>query len=140
MTTILGQDGWRELLAVSGLLVVALPLTRETRGVVGARELSKLPKGAIVLNVARGGLVDEDALIEALGKGALGGAGLDAFATEPLPAQSPLWHEPRALVSPRLGQPPIEGAQKWEGLFEQNLARFAKGEALQNLVARNLGY
>ncbi|MBS2022852.1 MAG: D-2-hydroxyacid dehydrogenase [Deltaproteobacteria bacterium] len=140
VTTVVGQDGWRELLEMTGALFLALPLTRETEKIIGPRELKRLPPGAVIVNVARGGLLDEDALVAALREGKLGGAGLDTFATEPLPKESPLWTLPNVLVSPHLGNVFGPGTQPWEALFEQNLARFVRGEALANLVDRKRGY
>jgi D-3-phosphoglycerate dehydrogenase len=90
------EEGLREADAVS----LHVPLTSQTRGILGARELSLLPKGAIVVNASRGGLIDENALVKAIGAGALHGAGLDTFETEPLPESSPLIGEKRIVLSP----------------------------------------
>lgn len=89
-----------EGLAQADIVSLHVPLTDETRGLLGARELALLPPGAIVVNASRGGLVDEDALLEAIRSGHLRGAGLDTFAEEPLPAGSPLLAEPRVVLSP----------------------------------------
>ncbi|HTS14829.1 MAG TPA: phosphoglycerate dehydrogenase [Candidatus Sulfotelmatobacter sp.] len=91
-----------DLLARADALTVHVPLTRATRGRIGAAELAALPAGAIVLNVARGGIIDEAALAEALTSGHLGGAGLDVFTTEP-PAGSPLLTAPNTVLTPHLG-------------------------------------
>lgn len=90
----------REVLADADVFVVALPLTAETRGLVGADVLRALPASALLVNVGRGLTVDEGALIDALRGGRLAAAALDAFAVEPLPADSPLWTDPRVFVSP----------------------------------------
>jgi D-3-phosphoglycerate dehydrogenase / 2-oxoglutarate reductase len=93
-------DHLDDLLARSDAVTVHAPLTPQTRGILGRRELSLLPRGALVINVSRGGQVDEQALAELLATGHLGGAGLDTFATEPLPADSPLLVAPNTLLSP----------------------------------------
>jgi D-3-phosphoglycerate dehydrogenase len=89
-----------DLLQRSEMLSLHLPLTPETRGLIGRRELLLLPPGAIVVNVSRGGILDEDALAELLRSGHLGGAGLDVFETEPLPAASPLFSTPNTVLTP----------------------------------------
>ena len=93
-------DDLDDLLARSDAVTVHAPLTPQTRGILGRRELSLLPQGALVINVSRGGQVDEQALAELLTAGQLGGAGLDTFGTEPLPADSPLLGAPNTLLSP----------------------------------------
>ena len=90
------EDGLR----VADIVSLHVPLSDETRRLLGARELAMLPRGAIVVNASRGGLLDEDALLAAVRSGHLHGAGLDTFATEPLPAGSPLVAEPRIVLSP----------------------------------------
>jgi len=93
-------DHLDDLLARSGAVTVHAPLTPQTRGILGRRELSLLPRGALVINVSRGGQVDEQAVADLLATGQLGGAGLDTFGTEPLPADSPLLDAPNTLLSP----------------------------------------
>ena len=89
-----------ELLARSTAISLHLPLVAQTRGLIGARELDLLPRGALVINVARGGIIDEDALAQALHSGQVGGAGLDVFAAEPLSADSPLHGTPNTVLTP----------------------------------------
>ncbi len=93
-------DDLRELLPRVDILSLHAPLTAQTRGLLGRDELALLPKGAVVVNVARGGILDESALAELLVEGHLGGAGLDVFAQEPLPADSPLRTAPNTLLTP----------------------------------------
>jgi D-3-phosphoglycerate dehydrogenase / 2-oxoglutarate reductase len=93
-------DDLDDLLARSDAVTVHAPLTPQTRGILGRRELALLPRGALVINVSRGGQVDEQALAELLTTGQLGGAGLDTFGAEPLPADSPLLDAPNTLLSP----------------------------------------
>jgi phosphoglycerate dehydrogenase-like enzyme len=133
-------DGWRDALPATDVLVMALPLTQGTRRIVGAAELAALAPGALVVNVGRGGTLDEEALVAALRSGRLGGAALDVFETEPLPRESPLWREPRLMVSPPSARSDEPEPHRWEPLFVENLRRFAAGEALLNVVDQDAGY
>jgi phosphoglycerate dehydrogenase-like enzyme len=131
-------DRLDELLGVVDDLVLALPLTVETHNLIGARELAMLKRGARLINVGRGGLVDELAMIEALRSGQLGGAGLDVFVTEPLPDDSRLWQMPNVIISPHnSGDSPI-ATQRGNELFIANLGRWDRGEALHNEVTREV--
>lgn len=124
-----------ELLPQVDALVLALPLTGETRGLLDARRLALLPRHGLVINVGRGEVVDEPALVRALEAGAIGGAGLDVFATEPLPAASPLWRMPNVIVTPHAsGRTPGNEARA-TAIFLENLGRYARGERLCNEVA-----
>lgn len=115
------------------LLVSLLPATDQTRHAVDAGVLSLLPRHAWVVNVGRGATLDEAALLDAVRSGRLAGAALDVFETEPLPADSPLWAEPRILVSPHAaGGRPIGAAE----LVEANLAAYLAGGTLRNVVRR----
>jgi len=116
-------------------LVLACPLTEETRGLVSRDVLAALPRGACLLNVARGEVVDEAALIEALATGQLGGAYLDVFTTEPLPGDSPLWGLPNVIISPHNSAVAAGNERRaTEGYFLPNLARMRAGEPLVNEV------
>jgi len=125
-------DRLPELAAASDVLAVALPLTDETRDIVSSSVIAAMRPGAVFVNVGRGGLVDEPALIDALAAGRLGGAGLDVFVSEPLPADSPLWDLPNVILTPHNSantQATGEGATE---IFLANLARYARGEPLHN--------
>ncbi len=116
-------------------LVLACPLTEETRGLVSAEVLRALPAGARLLNVARGEVVDEAALIAALREGHLAGAYLDVFAQEPLPADSPLWDLPNVIISPHNSAVAAGNERRaTEGYFLPNLERMRRGEPLVNEV------
>jgi D-3-phosphoglycerate dehydrogenase len=91
-----------EMLAQCAVLSLHAPLTDESRGLIGRRELAALPRGAIVVNLARGGLIDEDALADLLLEGHIGAAGLDVFETEPLPATSRLLQAPNTILTPHV--------------------------------------
>ena len=110
-------DALPSVLPRTDWLVIAVPLTDETRRLIDRRALALLPRGAHVVNVARGAIVDEGAMIDALRDGALGGAYLDVFETEPLPPESPLWDLPNVIVSPH-----DSGASR--GYDARSLARF----------------
>lgn len=113
-------------------LVLACPLTERTRGLVDAAALARLPAGAHLVNVARGEVVDEAALIDALRAGRLAGAYLDVFAHEPLPPDSPLWRLPGVIATPHSAGFSDGNAARVEALFLDNLARWRAGQPLRN--------
>lgn len=122
------------------VLVVAAPHTAVTRGLVDAEVLGALPRGAFVINLARGALVEERALLSALDAGRLGGCVLDVFAEEPLPPSHPFWTHPRVLVTPHVS---AVSARFWEretALIVGNIRRYRSGRRLVNLVDVNAGY
>jgi D-2-hydroxyacid dehydrogenase (NADP+) len=125
------------LLARCDWLILACPLTPETRGLIGADALARLPRGARLVNVARGEIVDEPALIAALKSGHLAGAYLDVFGTEPLPPESPLWELPNVLVTPHNSAAAAGNDRRVLELFIDNLGRWERGGPLLNEVARN---
>lgn len=128
------------LAAESDVLVIAAPLTSGTRNAVDAALLARLPAGAVVVNVSRGDLVDEEALRAALDAGRLRGAALDVFAAEPLPPAHPFWRHPRVLVSPHVA---AVSAQFWRrelALILDNIRRYLGGEPLRNVVNLEAGY
>jgi len=133
-----GAAGLVPFLARTRILVCALPLTAATRGVLDATALSALPRDAYVINVSRGAVLVEDDLVAALDAGNLAGAALDVYATEPLPAASPLWRHPKILCTPHISaepRPEVAAAQ-----FLDNLRRARRGEPLVNVVDRDRGY
>jgi phosphoglycerate dehydrogenase-like enzyme len=121
-------------------VVVSLPLTPATRHRIGEAELSAMKPTAYLVNIARGGLVDEAALVRALREGWIGGAGLDVFEKEPLPSDSPLWDLDNALISPHVAGYSPRYDERAAALFAQNLARYLAGEPLLNLVNKARGY
>jgi phosphoglycerate dehydrogenase-like enzyme len=116
-------------------LLLACPLTDRTRGLVDAAALALLPPGARLVNVSRGEVVDEPALITALRSGALSGAYLDVFAHEPLPADSPLWDMPNVIVTPHTAGHSDGNEARVAALFLDNLKRWNEGQSLLNRVA-----
>lgn len=137
---VLPPDGLDAVLRVSDALVLTLPLTPETRGLLGRREIALLPGGAFVVNVGRGGLLDEAALAEAVREGRLGGAGLDVFQEEPLPDTSPLWGLPRVIMTPHVSGDFPGYMDRLVPLFCDNLRRYLAGEPLAHVVDTARGY
>jgi phosphoglycerate dehydrogenase-like enzyme len=138
-----GQGGLTELLVESDIVVVAAAETEETRGLIGAPELARMKPGALLVNVARGRIVDEGALVRALAEGRLRGAGLDVFATEPLPAESPLWKLPNVLLTPHVSGVTRGFWRRETDLIVRNLGRFlerAPIEEWENVVDKRAGY
>jgi glyoxylate/hydroxypyruvate reductase len=131
-------DGWLDFVRDLDLLVLTLPRTPATEAVVDAGVLAAMRPDAILVNVGRGNLVDEDALIQALRQRKLGGAILDVFSTEPLPEDSPFWDLPGVTVSPHIAGPST--AEGVGSFFLDNVHRFMRGEPLTGLVDRSLGY
>jgi len=121
-------------------LVLACPLTEQTRHLISGRELGLLRPGAVVVNIARGAVIDEDALIDALRRGHLGGACLDVFAAEPLPAASPLWELDNVIVSPHSASTVAAENRLLTDLFTDNLRRWLAGRPLRNVYDRAAGY
>jgi len=133
-------DRLPDLLAASDVVVLALPHTPETKRLIGKRELDRIKRGALLVNVARGKLVDDDAVIEALRDGRLGGAALDVFSEEPLDPASPYWDLPNVLVTPHTSGAMQDYWTPLVALFTDNLRRFEKGEPLRNVVDKKAGY
>lgn len=133
-------DRLRELLAESDYVTLTLPHTRETGRLIGKAELASMKPGAVLINVSRGTIIDEPALIEALRSGHLGGAALDVFAVEPLPPESPLWDMPNVVVTPHTMSTAIGENELVVDLFCDNLRRFLAGEPLRNVFDRSRGY
>lgn len=129
-----GTDGLFALLEQSDYVVVATPLTSATRRLIGADALARMGADAVLINVARGGVVDQDALIDVLRDGAIRGATLDVVEPEPLPADSPLWDLSNCVITPHdAGYSPLAG-ERLGRLFVENLACYRRGERMHNEV------
>ncbi len=127
-------------LAGADVVVLACPLTVETRGILSRSRLELLAPGATVVNIARGPCLDEEALLDGLVAGRLGGAALDVFGVEPLPADSPLWDRDDVLVSPHSASTLASENAAIVELFCDNLRAWLDGRALTNVYRRELGY
>jgi len=130
-------DGY---LARADVVAIALPLTDETRGLFDAERIARIKPGAVLVNIARGPIVDTEALVAALESGHLKGACLDVTDPEPLPSDSPLWAREDVIITPHTaGAAQLTGERRW-ALFRENVQRFARGEELVNLVDKEAGY
>ena len=127
-------DALEHLLGWADYVVLALPLTAETNGIIGAEQFALMKPTARFINVGRGALVDEDALVDALTSGRLAGAGLDVFAVEPLPVDSPLWQMPNVIVTPHSSGSTELADHRGALLFIDNLGRFTRGDVLRNEI------
>ena len=128
------------LIRESDVLVLAVPLTRATHGMIGERQLKRMKHTALLVNIGRGELVQESALVRALREGWLAGAGLDVFATEPLPPSSPLWTLPQVVMTPHVAGTHPQYMARSADLFVQNLKRYVAGKTLINEVDKQAGY
>lgn len=138
-----GPGALDRLMSEANVVVVTAPETAETRGLIDAAALSRLPDGAILVNVARGSLVDEAALVEALSSGRLRGAGLDVFVEEPLPAGHPLWPLPNAILTPHVSGVTRGFWRRETELILRNLERYLADspvEEWENVVDKGAGY
>jgi len=135
-----GPNQLKDLIATSDYLLVATPLTAETRGLIGEAELAAMKPTAVIMNVGRGPVIDEAALIRALESGAIRGAALDVFDTEPLPSGHSFWRMRNVLLSPHTADR-VNGFldPAWDCFFE-NLDRFRESRPLMNVVDKYQGY
>jgi phosphoglycerate dehydrogenase-like enzyme len=137
----LGPDQWRAKLGAFDWVILAVPATPETQAMIGAAELDAMKPDAVLINIARGSVVDQPALVSALEAQRIGGAFLDVTTPEPLPPDHPLWTLPNAHVTMHLsGQSQSKMFQRGAKLFLDNLARYRAGQRLINEVDLNLGY
>jgi phosphoglycerate dehydrogenase-like enzyme len=133
-------DRLLELLSQSDVVVLAAPHTPETKRLIGRREVEAMKRGALLVNVARGKLIDDDAVIEALRDGRLGGAALDVFTREPLEPVSPYWDLPNVIVTPHTSGAMQDYWTPLVALFAGNLRRFENDQPLLNVVDKKAGY
>lgn len=130
----------RSMFKECDFVVVTVPLTEQTRSMIGARQLAGMKPGAFLIDVSRGGVVDQAALLAALQKKQLAGAGLDVFPDEPLPADSPLWEQPNVIISPHIAGLSPHYIPRAFALFKENLRRYIAGEPLLNQIDLERGY
>jgi phosphoglycerate dehydrogenase-like enzyme len=137
---VIAATNWEARLPETDLLILSVPLTGATSALVGKAQLAALPKGAWVANIARGGLIDESALIAALKSGHLGGAYLDVTDHEPLPPESELWSLPNVILTPHTSWATEHLFERAVEIFLDNLDRYQRGASLRNVVDLRAGY
>lgn len=137
---IVGADEWRSLLPAADYVVIATPLTPETKGLIDEAALQSMRPSAYLINIARGAIVDETALLTALRESWIAGAGLDTVAIEPLPPESPLWSLPNAFITPHCSALSPRLRERIAELFIDNLKRYQTGQPLRNVVDKKAGY
>ena len=130
----------KSMLALCDFVVVAVPLTSRTRKLIGAAEIEAMKAGSYLINLSRGGIVDETALAEALESKHLGGVALDVFDKEPLPGSSPLWATPNTIITPHIAGISSRYLERALVMFRANLKRYVEGEPLLNLYDPEKGY
>lgn len=138
---VVGTDGLDAELPLADVVVLAAPLTAQSRGLLTRERLAAFKPGVVLVNVARGALIDEDALADTLKEGRIRGAVLDVFRSEPLASGSPLWQLRSALLTPHIS--PVSPGRFWPralDIFCDNWARYDRGEPLRNLVDKQAGY
>jgi phosphoglycerate dehydrogenase-like enzyme len=129
-----------EMLAQCDFVAVAAPLTKESQGMIGRAQFAAMKKSAVIVNVGRGPVIDEEALTDALQSKQIHGAALDVFTVEPLPGESPLWDLENVLISPHTADRTKNLREVAVEFFVENFERFRKGEPLQNVVNKHAGY
>ena len=137
---IFAMDRLHEALAEADFVALHLPLTKQTRHLIDAEALTHMKRTAVLANAARGPVVDEAALIEALNNDTIAGAYLDVFEQEPLPPESPLWDMENVVITPHYSDQVVDWQERFAALFADNLARWLKGEPLLNIVDPARGY
>ncbi|BAY16315.1 D-isomer specific 2-hydroxyacid dehydrogenase NAD-binding protein [Anabaenopsis circularis NIES-21] len=137
---VVGVDEWRSHLPEADYIVVATPLTTETQNLINEEVLRSLPPHAYLINIARGAVVNEPALIKALTEGWIAGAALDTVVTEPLPSDSPLWSVPNLFITPHCSGHSPKVKQRSVELFLDNFHRYHTGQPLRNVVDKQSGY
>lgn len=129
-----------ELLATVDIVILCVPLNEQTHHMIGAKELAAMKPGSILINVARGQVVDEQALVASLQSGHVWGAGVDVTEVEPLPVDSPLWDMPNVIITPHVGAQSAKRADDTTDLLCENLTRYLRNEPLLNQVDKRLGF
>ncbi len=135
-----GEHGWRDVLPQADYVVIATPLTAATRGMFDADAFRRMKPTAYLINIARGQIVDTEALLEALHSGRIAGAALDALPIEPLPPDHPLWKAPNVWITPHISYASPRTRERMIDLFFENLRRYLNGEPLLNVVDKEAGY
>ena len=134
------SDQVLKLLPEADFVVLTVPMTRETQGLIGEHELRAMKPTAFIINIGRGGTIQEQVLVRALQEGWIAGAGLDVFETEPLPADSPLWDMENVIITSHYSGLTPRYHERAMNIFLDNLRRYQASEPLRNVVDKKLGY
>jgi phosphoglycerate dehydrogenase-like enzyme len=129
-----------DLLKTSDYVVITLPFTAETKNLIGEKELRQMKESACLINIGRGGIIDQTALTKALKENWIGGAALDVYTPEPLPADSLLWDLPNLIYSPHVSGSMVDYVSRATEVFCNNLERYLAGKRLVNVVNKRAGY
>jgi phosphoglycerate dehydrogenase-like enzyme len=140
VSLVVGAEGWRDLLPEADYVVLAAPLTETTRAMFGAAELARMKPTSYLINIARGPILQTDALIEALNSGQIAGAALDVTEPEPPPLDHPIWGARNIWVTPHISFSSPNTPERMVAIFLENLRRYAQGEPLMNVVDKQAGY
>lgn len=135
-----GEATIDDVLRTSDYVVLSLPLTPASRGLISAERIASMRAESVLINVSRGAVVDESALVEALAAKRIRGAALDVFSVEPLPPEHPLWTLENVLISPHSADHTSDSHERAMRFFLENLRRFQRGEPLENVVDKDLQY
>lgn len=135
-----GPDKLHDILAVSDWVVITAALTPETQGMIGNAEFEAMKETAFIINIARGPIIQEPAMVKALQEKTIAGAGLDVFETEPLPEASPLWGMKNVVITPHISGSTPKYMDRLVDIFIENLKRYQAGEPMVNVVDKKLGY
>jgi phosphoglycerate dehydrogenase-like enzyme len=130
----------KSMLKLCDFVVIILPLSTHTRGIIGGEEFAAMKPGALLVDCGRGGVVDQPALIQALNEHKIAGAALDVFSEEPLPANSPLWRMPNVIITPHVAGVSSHYMERAARMFAANLRRYLNGESLFNRFDVERGY
>jgi phosphoglycerate dehydrogenase-like enzyme len=134
------MDRLDDMLEAADVVLISCPYTKETHHLINRNRLGRMKPSAILINIARGGIVDEEALIACLKDGHLGGAGLDVCEVEPLPPDSPLWDAPRLVITPHCAGLSAHRRRRLTQFFCENLKRYLAGKPLLNAIDQQRGY
>ena len=137
---VFGRSALLGVLPEADFVVLCLPNTRQTRHVIDAAALDAMRTTAVLINVSRGALVDEEALIAAMRAGRIAGAGLDVTAVDPIPPESPLWDLPNTIITPHVATESVKMSDAVVDFWCENVRRFAEDQALLGVVDRRAGY
>ena len=140
VTQVVGEDGWRDMLPEADYIAICAPLTPATKGMIDQAAFAQMKPNAYIINIARGQIIETDALLAALHSGSIAGAALDALPEEPLPPEHPLWQAPNVWITPHISWSSPHTNNRAIDYFYENLRRFVANQPLLNVVDKQAGY